>query len=92
MGTMGNRSQSARSHSVPATGTGIPDGVSSTAGQPQRKTAYKPYTLKDYKERQENMRLGGLGPNMNEEWRERHKKLEMMQEFARKVKIESGAR
>ena len=38
------------------------------------------------------MRLGGLGPNMNEEWRERHKKLEMMQEFARKVKIESGAR
>ena len=91
IGAVGNRSHSARSHSVPVSNGPVAE-ATGTAGTPQRKTAYKPYTLKEYKERQENFRLGGLGPNMNDEWRERHRKLEMMQDFARKVKTETGAK
>ena len=83
IGAVANRSQSARSHSVPVSNGAVAE-KNGTAGTPQRKTAYK--------HDQENFRLGGLGPNMNEEWRERHRKLQMMQEYARKVQNETGAK
>ena len=61
-----------------------------------KKNAYKPYTLKEYKDRQGDpkmYRMGGLGANIGtEEWQQRNSKLQAMKNFASKVKIENRAR
>lgn len=64
--------------------------------QQQKKTQYKPYSLKEYKERHidpKGYQLGGLGANIGtEEWQQRNSKLQAMKSFASKVKVENRAR
>ena len=62
----------------------------------QRKSTYKPYSLKEYQEKAIDpsaYKMGGLGANIgSEEWKERNTKLQAMKHFASKVKIENRAR
>lgn len=62
----------------------------------KNKAAYKPYSLKEYKEKLTDpkmYRLGGLGANVGtEEWQQRNNKLQAMKYFAGKVKVENRAR
>ena len=62
----------------------------------QQKKNYKPYSLKEYKERHLDpsaYRMGGLGANIGtEEWEKQNNKVQAMKEFASKVKIENRAR
>ena len=58
-----------------------------------KKSGYKPYTLKEYKESRETQskastQVGGLGPNIGgEEWLKKKEKLDKMNEFAINVKL-----
>jgi len=57
-----------------------------------KSTAYKPYTLKDYREKKTDkyQKLGGLGANVGtDEWQERREKLDKMKRFASEVKIQN---
>ena len=62
----------------------------------QQKKNYKPYSLKEYKEKHLDpsaYRMGGLGANIgSHEWEKRNSKAQVMKEFASKVKIENRAR
>lgn len=62
----------------------------------QKKPSYKPYSLKEYKERANDpkaYRMGGLGANIGtDEWQQRNSKLQAMKSFASKVKIENRAK
>ena len=58
-----------------------------------KKSGYKPYTLKEYKESREIQskvltQVGGLGPNIGgEEWLKKKEKLDKMNEFGINVKL-----
>jgi hypothetical protein len=70
---------------------GMPETGYATGGI--RKSAYRPYTLKEYKESKDVQgkaltQLGGLGPNLGgEEWQKKREKIEKMNNFALGVKI-----
>ena len=58
---------------------------------------YKPYTLKEYKEKHDNdpkmLKMGGLGANIGtEDWVKRNNKLKAMKDFASRVKVENRAK
>jgi len=61
----------------------------------KRKSTYKPYSLKEYKEKPNDpkfYRMGGLGANIGtEEWEKKNSKLQAMRQFASKVKITNKA-
>ena len=47
---------------------------------------YTPYTLKDYKKIENDVKLGKLGPNIGtEEWKKKQKKMKKMSEYGNKV-------
>ena len=47
---------------------------------------YTPYTLKDYKKIDNDVKLGKLGPNIGtEEWKKKQKKMKKMSEYGNKV-------
>lgn len=49
---------------------------------------YKPYSLKEYRnimENYKNNKFGGLGKNMNKEWKEREKKMNKVKKFENSV-------
>lgn len=60
------------------------------------KDTYKPYTLKEYKERHADgaqLKMGGLGANIGtDDWVMRNSKLQAMKNFASKVNVENRAR
>lgn len=52
----------------------------------RREVDYRPYTLRDYKNINQAVNLGGLGPDLlNDELIERQKKVEKMREYAKAV-------
>ena len=47
---------------------------------------YTPYTLKDYKKINNDVKLGKLGPNIGtEEWKQKRKKMKKMSEYGNKI-------
>ena len=66
---------------MPITNTSI-----NTSSSTNNNAIYKPYSVKEYKQVQQNaqQKLGGLGPNIGgDEWEKAKRKQEQIQEYAK---------
>jgi len=74
---------------------GFGDSMADKSAQKVNRTAYKPYSLRDYKDVKSRaaVQLGGLGPNTNtSEWQKEKEKRNKMAEFSQNVKMFNSRR